>query len=55
MHSAAGTLIEIDGEEWISIEQGQRHDALNAKGNFRFERIVAGWRAGSVVDSRRKR
>jgi RNA-directed DNA polymerase len=30
-------------------------DALNAKGNFRFEREIRQWRGGPVVDLRRKR
>jgi RNA-directed DNA polymerase len=29
-------------------------DALNAKGNFRFEREVRHWRSGNVLDLRRK-
>ena len=29
--------------------------SLNAKGNFRFEREIGGWRGGSVIDLRRKR
>ncbi len=30
------------------------HHSLNAKGNFRFERIVVDWRSGFVLDLRRK-
>jgi hypothetical protein len=30
-------------------------DALNAKGNFRFERTIGHWRDGFVLDLRRKR
>jgi hypothetical protein len=34
----------------------QRTDhALNAKGNFRFEREVRDWRSGFLLDLRRKR
>jgi hypothetical protein len=29
--------------------------SLNAKGNFRFERIILDWRSGFVLDLRRKR
>lgn len=36
-------------------KQQRRNDPLNAKGNFRFERAVTGWRANAVVDLRRKR
>jgi hypothetical protein len=36
------------GEQWADY-------SLNAKGNFRFEREIGGWRGGSVIDLRRKR
>ncbi|MHC2557976.1 hypothetical protein ACVJ6Q_009313, partial [Bradyrhizobium elkanii] len=29
--------------------------SLNAKDNFRFERVIVGWRDRAVVDLRRKR
>ena len=31
------------------------HYALNAKGNFRFDRLIEGWRDKPVLDLRRKR
>jgi hypothetical protein len=33
----------------------RRHGSLNAKDNFRFDRVITGWREGAVVDLRRKR
>jgi hypothetical protein len=36
------------------VGQERRHDALNAKGNFRFEREIRHWRSGNVLDLRRK-
>jgi hypothetical protein len=39
----------------VQIRQQGREHSLNAKGNFRFEREIGGWRSGSVVDLRRKR
>ncbi len=33
----------------------RRPYALNAKDNFRFERMIVGWRSGDVLDLRRKR
>jgi hypothetical protein len=29
--------------------------SLNAKDNFRFDRVITGWRGRAVVDLRRKR
>jgi hypothetical protein len=37
------------------IRQQRGHDALNAKGNFRFERELRQWRSGYVLDLRLKR
>jgi hypothetical protein len=34
-------------------QEGANH-ALNAKGNFRFEREIRHWRSGNVLDLRRK-
>ena len=31
-----------------------RHDALNAKDNFCFDRLISGWRSRSVLDLRHK-
>jgi hypothetical protein len=36
------------------IREQRRDDALNAKGNFRFEREIRHWRSGDVLDLRRK-
>ncbi len=36
------------------VGQQRRHDALNAKDNFRFEREIRQWRSGNVLDLRRK-
>jgi hypothetical protein len=36
------------------ICQERRNHALNAKGNFRFEREIRHWRSGNVLDLRRK-
>jgi hypothetical protein len=38
----------------VDVAEQRRDDALNAKDNFRFERVVTGWRRGSVLDLRRK-
>jgi hypothetical protein len=35
------------GEQWAD-------DALNTKGNFRFEREIRHWRSANVLDLRRK-
>ena len=37
------------------IRQEGADGSLNAKDNFRFERVITGWRNGAVVDLRRKR
>jgi hypothetical protein len=37
------------------IGQEGADDALNAKGNFRFERALRHWRSGDVLDLRRKK
>ena len=34
---------------------GRCRDALNAKGNFRFEREIRHWRSGNVLDVRHKK
>ena len=39
----------------VDVGKQRTHYSLNAKGNFRFEREIGGWRGGSVVDLRRKR
>jgi hypothetical protein len=43
-------------QEAVDVQVGEQRadDALNAKGNFRFERSITGWRSGSVLDLRRK-
>jgi hypothetical protein len=38
----------------IDVRQQRRHDAPYAKGNFQFERLIAGWRDQPVLDLRRK-
>jgi hypothetical protein len=37
-----------DGKQWA-------HGSPNAKGNFRFERTISGWRGRCLLDLRRKR
>jgi hypothetical protein len=37
------------------VPQGGGDHAPNAKGNFQFERMIAGWRSQRVLDLRRKR
>jgi hypothetical protein len=37
------------------IRQEGVDGSLNAKDNFRFDRVITGWRDGAVVDLRRKR
>ena len=39
----------------VDIRKQRRNDALNAKGNFRFERQIVKWRDRPLVDLRRKR
>ncbi|MDD9998473.1 MAG: hypothetical protein OXQ89_12100, partial [Rhodospirillaceae bacterium] len=39
----------------VQARQQWRDDTLNAKGNFRFERQILGWRDRQLVDLRRKR
>ena len=41
-------LVQVD-----VAEQGRKH-ALNAKGNFRFERQIVAWRERPMIDLRRK-
>jgi hypothetical protein len=43
-------------QEAVHAQVGEQRaaDALNTKGNFRFERSITGWRSGSVLDLRRK-
>jgi hypothetical protein len=49
------------GKGGIAYRANSRHpargsdDALNAKGNFRFERELRQWRSGYVLDLRLKR
>jgi hypothetical protein len=43
----------VDLDEVDITEQGRKH-APYAKGNFQFERVIAGWREQSVLDLRRK-
>jgi hypothetical protein len=38
----------------VEVGQQRRNDALNAKGNFGFEREIRHWRSGNVLDLRRK-
>ena len=52
MHSSH-PLIECQVKK--DIRQPRRSDALNTKGNFRFERQVVAWRDRCVIDLRRKR
>jgi hypothetical protein len=37
------------------VRQKRADHALNAKGNFVFERRIEGWRGGLVLDLRRKK
>jgi hypothetical protein len=39
----------------VDIREQGRDYSPNAKGNFQFERVVAGWRGTSVLDLRLKR
>jgi len=39
----------------VDVGEQRRDDALNAKGNFRFERSIENWRRSAIVDLRRKR
>ncbi len=39
----------------VDVGEQRRDDALNAKGNFCFERRIEGWRGGVVLDLRRKK
>jgi hypothetical protein len=39
----------------VDIREEWRDDALNAKGNFRFDRELRSWRSGYVLDLRRKK
>ena len=39
----------------IDVTQRRRDDAMNAKGNFRFERQIVEWRDRPLIDLRRKR
>jgi hypothetical protein len=49
-------LLRPQIEDIVQVDVGQqrRDDALNAKGNFRFEREIRHWRSGNVLDLRRK-
>jgi hypothetical protein len=53
----AASLLAPVPEEAVHVAIGQQRadDALNAKGNFRFEREVRQWRRGPMLDLRRKR
>ena len=42
------------GRSQKEVGQQRADDALNAKGNFRFERELRGWRSGLVLDTRCK-
>src|SRR5262249_17463530 len=46
---------EIEDGVQVDIGEQWRDGSLNAKGNFRFERIIVAWRSGFVLDLRRKR
>jgi hypothetical protein len=39
----------------VAVGQQRADHALNAKGNFRFERRIRGWQSYFVLDLRRKR
>jgi hypothetical protein len=39
----------------VDVREQRADHALNAKGNFCFERSIQGWRSHSVLDLRRKR
>jgi hypothetical protein len=45
---------EIERIVEIEICQNRTSDALNAKGNFCFDRVIRGWRGLAMVDLRRK-
>jgi hypothetical protein len=38
----------------IDVRQLRRYHAPYTKGNFQFERVIAGWREQPVLDLRRK-
>jgi hypothetical protein len=41
---------------YVDVGEQRTRDALNAKGNFQFERSIYGWKCGiGVVDMRRKK
>jgi hypothetical protein len=46
---------EIEGVVQHDVGEERTSGSLNAKDNFRFERVITGWRDGAVVDLRRKR
>ena len=39
----------------VDVRQQRTDDALNAKDNFSFDRLISGWRSRSVFDLRHKR
>jgi hypothetical protein len=45
---------DVEGIMQEKVRQDRADDALNAKGNFRFEREIRQWRSGNVLDLRRK-
>jgi hypothetical protein len=45
----------VEGIMQEQIRQGGANGSTNAKDNFRFERMIVGWRERPVVDLRRKR
>ena len=53
LHLAFEPLIQHMVQE--DVRKYRRDDAPNAKDNFRFERIIVGWRGRIVIDLRRKR
>jgi hypothetical protein len=46
---------EIECVVHEQIRQERTDDALNAKDNFCFDRLIKGWRSRSVLDLRHKR
>jgi hypothetical protein len=46
---------QIKGVVQVDVGKQRRDGSLNAKDNFRFDRVITGWRGRAVVDLRRKR
>ena len=44
-----------DRGAWRGLDPIMRNYALNAKGNFQFDRVITGWRNRPVLDNRLKK